>query len=265
MRLAGAGLLLALGAASPARAQPGPTCADRGRHVVGRLDGDVLRATRGAYRVGARGDVNLDGHDDVIVTRVEDGQPDCGSYGECATGLLVWCARGRWAPMIELDYRFGLRFAPTSTRVAGVAWVDLHEEQRVAGSALGEATRMDAGLDPVLRVVWHATPEGYSPPRDGVLGVSDECARARRLGRPDGRSWCETALRNARALSADGAPPSRRARARMRRLRGAILYELGRIAEAAGEQAEARRRYEASLRERRSLDVQARLRALEAR
>lgn len=261
-------LALLCGAPAVAGAQPIDCASIAGRpHIVrGRIHQSTLHAGAERFRVYARRDVNGDGADDLLALTLDHGEVECGNYGECVSTAFVACAGG-FAQVLTPEYRFGLRFGTSTTRVGGVDWLDLVEEIRVSGGIIDEGERMDAGVDPVQeRVHRYDERRGYRGGRPPPHGTNDECARALAEGRlPDARRHCETALRNAVAVRSDPESPPRPTEVRrMRALRGAIHYNLGRLAEAEGDRETARRHYEQSLRERpNDATTQARLEALE--
>ncbi|MFK7989739.1 MAG: hypothetical protein AB8I08_27215 [Sandaracinaceae bacterium] len=251
-------LLLGLLVTSVAAAQIPAATAQAPTTLSLRIDGDDAVDSEGsAYRVVDRADANGDGQLDLIVAVAQT----CGNYGHCEMGMLVWEAADRYRIAIPIDYRYDLGFAPTTTRVGRVRFRDLIEDERVGGSQLSETALMSQGLDPVLSVVWRAGPDGYRAPRHGVLGVYDECVRARVQRRGDARRWCSTALRNAVFIPTEAYPGSLD-RSRLRGIRSAALYQLGRIEEARGEHAPAREHYRESLRLRPRREVSERLRSL---
>jgi hypothetical protein len=254
--------------APPALAATGPiACADLGPSTPvfeGVRHGEALVLTRQVSGTPSGSELPLtfaldpadldgDGTEEGIVTLVSDlgggeRERDCGNYGECNQGVVVRCDTG-WAMVLVPSYRTGLAVSTTHTVYAQRSWRVLVETLRLGGSAADEAERMDQGRPLFSERALVMGPDGYVRRGAAEWFESGECARLYRAGH----------LAEARAMCEQGLVAHPRGR-----VRGALYYDLGRVAEAEGRIEDAREAYRRSLDAREDATVRARLDALPA-
>lgn len=256
-------------ATAPATPMPTPTapmaCTDLASSIAvfaGTRSGDALVLTHQlsgpaddvpfprTYALDAA-DLDGDGTEEGVVTITSevgaDGErvQDCGNYGECNRGAVLRCDAG-WAMVLAPEYRFELEVGATRT-VSDRAFRILVETTRLGGSQADEVERMEEGRPLFSASALVMGRRGYADGGSAEWFESGQCARLFRAG----------FLADARAMCEQGLVAHPRGR-----VRGALYYDLGRIAEAEGHVEDARDAYRRSLEARENATVRAHLDAL---
>jgi hypothetical protein len=193
--------------------------------------------------VSSRDDLDRDGTPDVIGLYLADGEPDCGNWGDCVMVAAVRCD-DRWATVYGPRYTQDISAGTTMTEHAGRRWRVLLEAWRLGDAEL-DLTPQGGGVHAL-----ELGASGYAGRTNALWLESERCAAFYREGRfVRARDMCEQGL----AAHPRGT------------VRGALYYDLGRIAEAQGRIEEARDAYRRSLEARPgNAAVQGRLDALGA-
>ena len=237
----------------PAELREGGSLVRYGRLRSGAVPESADPLTDGWFSV-ERVDMNGDSLPDYLVLggffQNDEFVPDCGGYGECARGVVVSCLPYGHSVVVWPSYIYGLAAGTSTIPTDGRTWRTLILTERTSGSQVDEVERMDRGERVIDYSVSKWTPTGYqSRAVTSPHAQAEACARARRDGLDRARLECEIALD-----VAEGEPA-----------RGAMLHELGRVAELRGDSAGAIEMYRRSLAARpRNAVVQGRLDTLTA-